>query len=92
ISNLYARPKRIASSMAHSTDDTDRELIDIHGDIPRLHEAAHNHIMTKIERSVTTRRPYDIFHQQIASVIIEWLLDLSRIRLGMNMDKFDVAQ
>ncbi|KAJ8593596.1 hypothetical protein M405DRAFT_731193 [Rhizopogon salebrosus TDB-379] len=74
--------QRTASMMAHCIDDTGREIIDIQADVPRLLEAAH--IMTKIELGVTIRRAYDTFREQVACVIIEWLLDLTRSRLGTD--------
>ena len=74
--------KRAASVLAHNIDDTGREIIDIQSDVPRLLEAAH--IMTKIELGVTIRRAYDTFREQVACVIIEWLLDLTQSRLGTD--------
>jgi E3 ubiquitin-protein ligase UBR1 len=40
--------------------------------------------MTKIELGVTIHRAYDSFREQVACVIIEWLLDLTRSRLGAD--------
>lgn len=82
ICETTSHDKRTASIMVHSIDDTGREIIDIQSDVPRLLEAAH--IMTKIELGVTIRRAYDTFREQVACVIIEWLLDLIRSRLGTD--------
>lgn len=82
ICETTSHDKRTASIMAHSIDDTGREIIDIQSDVPRLLEAAH--IMTKIELGVTIRRAYDTFREQVACVIVEWLLDLTRSRLGTD--------
>jgi E3 ubiquitin-protein ligase UBR1 len=82
ISETTGHDKKTASIFAHSIDDTGREIIDISGDVPRLLEAAHS--MTKIELGVTIRRAYDTFREQVACVIIEWLLDLTRSRLGAD--------
>lgn len=82
ISETTGHDKKTASIFAHSIDDAGREIIDISGDVPRLLEAAHS--MTKIELGVTIRRAYDTFREQVACVIIEWLLDLTRSRLGAD--------
>ncbi|KIK46138.1 hypothetical protein CY34DRAFT_800850 [Suillus luteus UH-Slu-Lm8-n1] len=82
ITETTGHDKKTASIFAHSIDDAGREIIDISGDVPRLLEAAHS--MTKIELGVTIRRAYDTFREQVACVIIEWLLDLTRSRLGAD--------
>jgi E3 ubiquitin-protein ligase UBR1 len=38
--------------------------------------------IAQIDLGVTIRRVYDTFCEQVVGVIIEWLLDLSRSRLG----------
>ncbi|EAU93649.2 hypothetical protein CC1G_02879 [Coprinopsis cinerea okayama7 len=40
------------------------------------------HSMAQIDLGVTIRRAYDTFCEQVGAVIIEWLLDLTRARLG----------
>lgn len=40
------------------------------------------HCMTQIDMGVTIRRAYDTFCEQVGAVIIDWLLDLTRARLG----------
>jgi E3 ubiquitin-protein ligase UBR1 len=82
ISETTGHDKKTAGILAHCIDDAGREIIDISGDVPRLLESAH--LMTKIELGVTIRRAYDTFREQVACVIIEWLLDLTRSRLGAD--------
>ena len=49
----------------------------------RLLEMAH--AITQIDLGVTIRRAYDTFREQVSAVIIEWLLDLTRSRLGTDI-------
>ncbi|TFK28429.1 hypothetical protein FA15DRAFT_584399 [Coprinopsis marcescibilis] len=42
------------------------------------------HTMAQIDMGVTIRRAYDTFCEQVGAVIIDWLLDLTRARLGAD--------
>lgn len=76
------RSREDASVMADRIDDLGREVIEMGPDVTRLHEIALT--IAQIELGVTVRRSYDTFREQIVAVIIEWLLDLTRSRLGTD--------
>lgn len=63
-------------------DDQGRDIIDMNSNVPRLLETAQ--AITQVDLGVTIRRAYDTFCEQIVGVIIEWLLDLTRSRLGAD--------
>ncbi|KAG6327509.1 hypothetical protein ID866_11580, partial [Astraeus odoratus] len=71
-----------ASALAHAIDEFGREIVDMNANVTRLLEIAQ--IISKIELGVTVRRAYDTFREQVAMVIIEWLVDLTRSRLGTD--------
>lgn len=71
-----------ALALVRRVDDQGRDIIDMNSNVPRLLETAQ--AITQIDLGVTIRRAYDIFCEQIVGVIIEWLLDLTRSRLGMD--------
>jgi E3 ubiquitin-protein ligase UBR1 len=74
--------RKEATAMAHAIDELGREIIDMNANVSRLFEIAQ--IISKIEIGVTIRRAYDTFREQVVVVIIEWLLDLTRSRLGSD--------
>ena len=76
------RDRKEATAMAHTIDEHGREIIDMNTNVPRLLEIAQ--VISKIEIGVTIRRAYDTFREQVVVVIIEWLLDLTRSRLGTD--------
>jgi len=76
------RDRKEATIMAHAIDEHGREIIDMNTNVPRLLEIAQ--VISKIEIGVTIRRAYDTFREQVVVVIIEWLLDLTRSRLGTD--------
>ncbi|KAH0838891.1 hypothetical protein J3R83DRAFT_7318 [Lanmaoa asiatica] len=76
------RDRKEATAMAHAIDEHGREIIDMNANVPRLLEIAQ--VISKIEIGVTIRRAYDTFREQVVVVIIEWLLDLTRSRLGAD--------
>ena len=76
------RDRKEATAMAHAIDEHGREIIDMNANVPRLLEIAQ--VISKIEIGVTIRRAYDTFREQVVVVIIEWLLDLTRSRLGTD--------
>jgi E3 ubiquitin-protein ligase UBR1 len=63
-------------------DDLGREVIEMSTDVPRVLDVAQK--FAQIELGVTVRRAYDTFREQVVAVIIEWLLDLTRARLGSD--------
>ena len=76
------RDRKEATAMSHAIDEHGREIIDMNTNVARLLEIAQ--IISKIEIGVTIRRAYDTFREQVVVVIIEWLLDLTRSRLGTD--------
>ncbi|KAI6020986.1 hypothetical protein BKA83DRAFT_4293656 [Pisolithus microcarpus] len=76
------RDRKEAAAVAHVVDEHGREIIDMNANAGRLLEIAM--IISKIELGVTVRRAYDTFREQVAMVIIEWLVDLTRSRLGAD--------
>ena len=71
-----------ATEIANRVDDLGREVIEMSTDVPRVLDVAQK--FAQIELGVTVRRAYDTFREQVVAVIIEWLLDLTRARLGSD--------
>lgn len=71
-------------AMIHTTkiDEHGRDIVEMNGYSPRLLEIAQ--AIARIDLGVSVRRSYDTFREQIAAVLIEWLLDLTRCRLESN--------
>lgn len=76
------RTREEASEVSIKIDEQGREIIDMNTNIPRLLETART--FSQIDLGVTVRRAYDTFREQIVVVIIDWLLDLTRSRLGTD--------
>jgi len=76
------RNREEANEAAVRIDDEGRDIIDTHADATRLLETAR--AFSQIDLGVTVRRAYDTFREQISVLIIEWILDLTRSRLGAN--------
>ncbi|KAF9481254.1 hypothetical protein BDN70DRAFT_876575 [Pholiota conissans] len=71
-----------ASALVRRLDEHGREIIDMNSNVNRLLEMAS--AINQIDLGVTVRRAYDTFCEQVIGVIIEWLLDLTRSRLGTD--------
>ncbi|GLB36806.1 putative zinc finger in N-recognin (UBR box) [Lyophyllum shimeji] len=82
ICDMTNRTREEASALAHRIDENGREIIDMNTNVTRLLEMAQ--AITQIDLGVTIRRAYDTFREQVSEVIIEWLLDLTRSRLGSD--------
>ncbi|TFK62655.1 hypothetical protein BDN72DRAFT_382278 [Pluteus cervinus] len=82
LGNLANRPREETFLIAHNLDENGREVVDMNTNVTRLLEVAK--AITKIDLAVTIRRAYDTFREQIVGVIIEWLLDLTRSRIGTD--------
>lgn len=80
--DMTNRSHEEASIVAHQIDENGREIIDMNTNVNRLLETAQ--AITQIDLGVTIRRAYDTFCEQVVGVIIEWLVDLTRSRLGMD--------
>ena len=68
-----------AINHANKIDDQGRDVVEMNSSSPRLLEIAQ--AIARIDMGVTVRRAYDTFREQIAGVLIEWLLDLTKCRL-----------
>lgn len=79
-STIWAKDE--ASDIAHRVDEFGREIVDMNANVARLLETAQT--ISHIDLGVTIRRAYDTFREQVAAVVIEWLLDLTRSRLGTD--------
>lgn len=71
-----------ATNLAHNIDEQGREIVEMNNFSPKLLDIAQS--ISRIELGVTIRRAYDSFREQIAGVLIEWLLDLTKCRLLSN--------
>jgi E3 ubiquitin-protein ligase UBR1 len=76
------RSREEANEAAIRIDEQGRDIIDMHANAARLLETART--FSQIDLGVTVRRAYDTFREQISVVIIEWILDLTRSRLGTD--------
>lgn len=81
--DMTGRTREEASDIADKIDEYGREIIEMNSNIPRLLEMGQ--AIQQIDLGVTIRRAYDTFREQVSAVIIEWLLDLTRSRLGSDM-------
>jgi E3 ubiquitin-protein ligase UBR1 len=82
ICDVTSRSREEAADIASRIDDQGREIIDMNTNVTQLLEIAQN--ISQIDLGVTIRRAYDTFREQVVAVIIEWLLDLTRSRLGSD--------
>ena len=82
ICDMTARSREEADEMACRIDEQGRDVIDMSINAIRLLEIAQT--FSQIDLGVTVRRAYDTFREQIVTVIIEWLSDLTRSRLGTD--------
>jgi E3 ubiquitin-protein ligase UBR1 len=71
-----------ATDIVHRIDENGREVIDMSTHVARLLEVAQT--ISQIDLGVTIRRAYDTFREQVAAVLVEWLLDLTRARLSTD--------
>lgn len=71
-----------ALALARRVDEDGREVVEVGADAVRLLEIAR--AIQQIDLGVTIRRAYDTFREQTAGVIIEWLMDLTKARLGTD--------
>lgn len=82
IVDLTNRTQEDAAALVRRIDEQGREIIDMNSNVTRLLETAQ--AIAQIDLGVTIRRAYDTFCEQVVGVLIEWLLDLSRSRLGTD--------
>ncbi|CAE6498279.1 unnamed protein product [Rhizoctonia solani] len=67
---------------ANRVDQEGREIIRTGEDVNQLLKIADS--INLIDIGVTVRRAYDTFREQVAAVILEWLLDLTSARIGSD--------
>lgn len=82
ICDMTVRSREEADEMAYRIDEQGRDVIDMSSNATRLLEMAQT--FSQIDLGVTVRRAYDTFREQVVAVIIEWLSDLTRSRLGTD--------
>lgn len=80
--SMTNRTREESFVVVHNFDENGREVVDMNTNVTKLLEIAK--AITRIDVSVTIRRAYDTFREQIVGVIIEWLLDLTRSRVGTD--------
>ncbi|KAF9073193.1 hypothetical protein BDP27DRAFT_1381774 [Rhodocollybia butyracea] len=80
--DVTGQTREEASECANRIDENGRDIVEMGSDVPRLLDIAQS--ITQIDLGVTMRRAYDTFREQVVSVIIEWLLDLTQSRLGTD--------
>ncbi|KAK7453361.1 E3 ubiquitin-protein ligase ubr1 [Stygiomarasmius scandens] len=76
------RTREEAAEVTLRIDENGREVVAMGTEVSALLNIASN--IAQIDLGVTVRRAYDTFREQISSVIIEWLLDLTSVRLGSD--------
>ncbi|KAJ7726568.1 hypothetical protein DFH07DRAFT_1000781 [Mycena maculata] len=72
-----------AVELTRAVDEDGRAVVATGADVTHLFDIAQ--ALTQIDLGVTMRRAYDTFREQVVGVIIEWLLDLTRSRLGPDL-------
>ncbi|EIN13143.1 hypothetical protein PUNSTDRAFT_56352 [Punctularia strigosozonata HHB-11173 SS5] len=76
------RPRAEAAEIARRVDELGRDVLECGNNVPRLLETART--FAQVDLGVTVRRAHDTFREQMAAVIVEWLLDLTRARVGTD--------
>ncbi|KAF6758803.1 hypothetical protein DFP72DRAFT_1167193 [Ephemerocybe angulata] len=86
--------EREVDAMVRKLEDEGRVMVDMNVINTNPSTAMHGHhhgkllemglAMAQIDLGVTIRRAYDTFCEQAAAVILEWLLDITRARVGTD--------
>jgi E3 ubiquitin-protein ligase UBR1 len=71
-----------AANIVDTVDEQGRDVVDISPLNSRVLENAK--AIAHIDIGVTVRGAYDTFQEQLSDVIIEWMLDLSKCRIGTD--------
>ncbi|KAL0565072.1 E3 ubiquitin-protein ligase ubr1, partial [Marasmius crinis-equi] len=82
ICDLTGRTREEAVEMTLRIDENGREIVEMSTDVGRLLEMAQT--IAQIDLGVTIRRAYDTFREQVVGVIVEWLVDLTQCRVGVD--------
>lgn len=80
--DLLGRTRDEAGDVLRSMEENGREVIEMNSNATRMLEIAQT--ITQIDLGVTIRRAYDTFREQVVGVVVEWLLDLTRCRMGTD--------
>lgn len=80
--DITQRTREEASEVADRIDEQGRDIVQMDSNIAVLLDIAQ--AIAQIDLGVTIRRAYDTFREQVTAVLIEWLLDLTRSRLGFD--------
>lgn len=80
--DTVGRTSEESTTIVDTIDEQGREVVDISPFGARVLDVAQ--AIAKIDIGVTVRRAYDTFREQLSDVIIEWLLDLSKSRVGSD--------
>ncbi|KAF8525093.1 hypothetical protein BU17DRAFT_41819 [Hysterangium stoloniferum] len=75
-------PRYDVAEIVDRIDEEGREVVETSEDILRLLDVGTR--LHQIDLGVTIRRTYDTYREQISALIIEWLLDLTRCRVGTD--------
>lgn len=82
ICNLTNRSREEVQPVVRKLDESGRVILDLNGPGQKLLDVAQS--ITQIDLGVTIRRAFDTFREQISEIMVEWLLDLTRSRLGTD--------
>ena len=82
LAELLDKPLAETKAIARRLDENGREIIEMGSNAGRLVEIAQ--ALHHIDLGVTIRRAYDTFCEQVVGVMVEWLLDLTRARMGTD--------
>jgi len=80
--DLTNRTREEAVEVIQRIEENGREIIEMNTNVSKLYEIAMS--IAQIDLGVTIRRAYDTFCEQVVSVLIEWLADLMKCRIGMD--------
>ena len=72
--------KKLTKLLFNPIDEQGRDIINMHTNAARPLETART--LSQIGLGVTVRQAYDTSREQMSVMIIEWILDLTRSRLG----------
>ena len=80
--DTVGRSNENATAIVDAIDEQGREVVDIRAYESQVLDVAH--AIARIDIGVTVKRAYDTFREQVSDTIIEWLLDLTRCRVGTD--------
>ncbi|GJJ13832.1 hypothetical protein Clacol_008089 [Clathrus columnatus] len=75
-------PLAEVTRVINRVDEEGRDIIELNDDIAKLLDVGTR--LHQIDLGVTIRRNFDTFREEISSIMIEWILDLTRCRVGTD--------